>query len=388
VDTGPFVFFLTEADGTVLIGDDKGLNPAPADLEIEKAANGKVTSAKGWNIFSARDVNSRSAEIDQFTVPVGPEGVYIKKLGLGEAFQGRATITYDPATDTLTDSAQGKVYRADDELGSFVNVNDPTDVLATGWRVGVGFKNFTRVFTDPQVRGPFFGIFAWTFVFAFMSVLTTFVLGLLLALVMNHPRLRGQKIYRSLLLIPYAIPAFVSLPVWASMFNKDYGLINNVLNTNLDWFGDPTLAKIAVILTNLWLGFPYMFLVITGALQAIPGDLTEAATVDGASSRTAFRTVVFPLLLVSVAPLLISSFAFNFNNFNVIQLLTEGGPFPPDNPTAGGTDILISYTYRLAFGAQGAQFGFAAAISMVIFFLVATISAISFRRTKVLEELN
>ncbi len=95
-----------------------------------------------------------------------------------------------------------------------------------------------------------------------------------------------------------------------------------------------------------------MFLVSTGALQAIPADLKEAASIDGASGFTQFRKITFPLLLVTVAPLLVASFAFNFNNFNAIQLLTEGGPFSPANPTAGGTDILISYTYRLAFGVE------------------------------------
>ena len=104
---------------------------------------------------------------------------------------------------------------------------------------------------------------------------------------------------------------------------------------------------------QLWLGFPYMFLVSTGALQAIPSELTEAASVDGASPWQRFRTVTLPLLLVALTPLLIASFAFNFNNFNAIYLTTEGGPFPPDNPTAGATDLLITYTYRLAFGGAG-----------------------------------
>ncbi len=129
-----------------------------------------------------------------------------------------------------------------------------------------------------------------------------------------------------------------------------------------------------------------MFLVATGALQAIPRELTEAGSVDGASAWQAFRRITLPLLLVALSPLLISSFAFNFNNFNAIHLTTEGGPFPADNPSVGATDLLITYTYRLAFGAQGAQYGFAAAISIFIFTLVAVISAVSFRRTRRQEE--
>ena len=114
-----------------------------------------------------------------------------------------------------------------------------------------------------------------------------------------------------------------------------------------------------------------MFLVCLGALQSIPHDMTEAAAVDGARPFQAFRAVVFPLLLIAVAPLLIASFAYNFNNFNVIQLTTGGAPFPPDNPKAGGTDILVSYVYRLAFAEGGAQYGFAAAVSVLIFIIVA-----------------
>src|SRR5262249_3711332 len=138
----------------------------------------------------------------------------------------------------------------------------------------------------------------------------------------------------------------------------------------------------------VWLTYPYMFLVSTGALQAIPADLTEAASVDGARPFHAFRTITFPLLMVALAPLLISSFAFNFNNFGAIYLTSEGAPFPPENPQAGATDLLITYTYRIAFGGQGAQYGLAAAISIFIFLIVAVVSIIGFRKSQVLEEIN
>jgi ABC-type sugar transport system permease subunit len=126
--------------------------------------------------------------------------------------------------------------------------------------------------------------------------------------------------------------------------------------------------------------------VCTGALQSIPTDLNEAAFVDGATGVTAFRRITFPLLMTAVAPLLIASFAFNFNNFNIIYLLTEGKP-PISGSDAGRTDILISYTYKLAFaGGRGADYGFASAVSLIIFILVAAISAFSFRYTKTFEE--
>jgi arabinogalactan oligomer/maltooligosaccharide transport system permease protein len=191
------------------------------------------------------------------------------------------------------------------------------------------------------------------------------------------------------LILPYALPTFMTALIWAGMFNQDYGVINQVLGANIPWLRDPTLAKVSILIVNLWLGFPYMFLIATGALQSIPEELKEASYVDGATPRQSFRRVTFPLLLVSLAPLLIASFAFNFNNFNIIYLLNGGGPPIAGAQTpAGHTDILISYTYRLAFeSGQGNEFGFASAIAIIIFFIVATISAISFRRTRVLEEI-
>jgi len=144
-----------------------------------------------------------------------------------------------------------------------------------------------------------------------------------------------------------------------------------------------------VLIVNLWLGFPYMFLICTGALQSIPEDVNEAATVDGASPWQAFRLIKLPLLLVSVAPLLIASFAFNFNNFNVIYMLTNGGPRDTAAPIpVGFTDILISMVYKVAFTGQNRDYGLASAYSIIIFIVVAVISIIAFRRTKSLEEIN
>jgi len=170
--------------------------------------------------------------------------------------------------------------------------------------------------------------------------------------------------------------------------NELVRVLNRLLGTDINWFGSTASSMFAILLIQLWLGYNYMFLVITGALQSISSDLTEAAGVDGAKPFYAFRTITFPLLLVALAPLLITSFAFNFNNFAAIFLTSAGAPFPPDNPSAGSTDILITYTYRLAFGGSGADYGFAAAISVLIFLIVATVSIVSFRRTQALEEIN
>jgi arabinogalactan oligomer/maltooligosaccharide transport system permease protein len=191
----------------------------------------------------------------------------------------------------------------------------------------------------------------------------------------------------SAMIIPYAVPAFLSVLVWAALLNDDFGAINQVLGTQIPWLFDPTWAKVSCLLVNLWLGLPYMFLISTGALQAIPSELQEAARVDGARNWQVFRLVNLPLLLVALTPLLIASFAFNFNNFNNIYLLTGGGPAVEGSNVAGATDILISYTYKIAFAAgKGNDYGLAAAISIIIFFIVGAISAISFSRSKALRE--
>ena len=132
---------------------------------------------------------------------------------------------------------------------------------------------------------------------------------------------------------------------------------------------------------------PFTVFFLYAFFQGLPEEIAEAAAIDGATGFTQFRKIVFPLLMVATAPLLVSSFAFNFNNFNAIQLLTAGGPFSPDNPAAGGTDILVSYTYRLAFGGVGEQIGFASAVSVILFLLTAVIAAVQFRGTRKLEEI-
>jgi arabinogalactan oligomer/maltooligosaccharide transport system permease protein len=382
--TGDIVFLLTDSDEEeYFLGTADGLEEIDAD-DVEVGSTGRITALDGYTVLDIGQATARDAEISAFSVPTD-DGA-IRNQGLSAAYEGAAQRSYDPGCDCITDATTGQVWNADDEVGYFVDENG--DNLAQGWRVGVGFDNFAAVVTNPTISQYFFEILAWNLGFAVLSVLATFAAGLFMAVVLNHPKLRGQRVYRSLLILPYAMPAFAMLLVWRDMFNTDFGLINNLLGLQVNWLGDEWTARFAVLLVQLWMGYPYMFLVATGALQAIPADLTEAAGVDGAKPGYAFRTITFPLLLVALSPLLITSFAFNFNNFNAIYLVTEGGPFPADNPQAGGTDLLITYTYRLAFGVGGAQYGFAAAISVFIFVLVAVMSIVMFRRTRALEEIN
>ncbi len=282
-----------------------------------------------------------------------------------------------------------------EEDGAFYDVVDGERRFVVGYIDYVGLRNFTRILKDPNVSGPFMEIFAWTFVWASLSVLFTFAVGLSFALVLNDKRLRGRTLYRTLLIIPWAVPAFISVLVWKNgMFNETYGVINRFLLEKflglegIKWFNDPFWAKVAVLTVNTWLGFPYMMTVSLGALQSIPDELYEASQIDGANRWNRFWKITFPLLLTTVAPLLVGSFAFNFNNFVNIYLLTGGGPPIPGTTTpAGSTDILISYTYKLAFeGGRGQDFGFASAVSIIIFFLVGGISFLNFKISGTFEE--
>lgn len=386
VATGPFTFFLVDAaTGTLYAGTEDGLEEL--DEDDVTLTDGYVTAAPGFTFLSATEVNDAATVLRELAVPTD-DGA-IRQRGLRAAFEGRTVLEYDEASDTITNTDTGVRYTVqtvgDREL--FV-ADDGTRLSDQSWRADVGFDNYRRAFTDARILGDFLRIFVWTVVFATGSVLLTFGLGLGLAVMLDDRRVRGQKVYRSVLLLPYAIPGFISILVWSGFFNQEYGLINDLTGLSVNWLGDPVGAKAALLLVNLWLGFPYMFLVTTGALQAIPSDLKEAASLDGANGFTGFRTITLPLLLVAVAPILVATFAFNFNNFNVIQLLTRGGPFTPDNPDAGATDILISYTVRLAFGAGGAQFGFASAIATLLFVLTGVMAALQFRATRSLEEVS
>jgi len=376
---GELAFLLTDTDGNVFLGTPEEFTPVAADELVE---DGRRLTIDGYVALNTGAANDRAAEISQIRVE-GPSGS-IENDGFGTAFAQVQTRVYDPVTDTITDSSSGIVYST--EGGYFTSPDG--DQLLPGWRTGVGTDNYERLFTDSRTRESFIRVFVWTVVFSLGSVLLSFALGLMLALVFNDPRMRGRKLYRSLIIIPYAIPSFMTALVWKGMLNQQFGVINRWLGTNLPWLDGDWLPYLSILLVNTWLGYPYMFLVCSGALQSIPEDLTEAAAVDGAGGFKRFRLITLPLLLVAVAPLLVASFAFNFNNFNLIFLLTEGRP-PIQGETAGRTDILISYVYKLAFaGGRGADYGFAAALSFVVFMIVAGISAFSFRFTKSFEEMR
>jgi arabinogalactan oligomer/maltooligosaccharide transport system permease protein len=379
---GELVLLLVdEVTGDLYVGsEDDGLEPLPAESATVEI--GTITAAEGYDVLQGNELAGIDTELAALVVPAADDR-FIRAEGLSLAVELQPTLEYDARTDTFTNIENGTVYSDNDE-GSYVS--PAGEALEPGWRTHVGFQNFSTVLTNPLYRDPFVRVFLWTVAYASISVFLMFALGLFLAIVLNKPTLKLRRIQRALLVLPFAIPAFLTVLVWRGLLNDEFGAINQSLGLDVPWLFDPTWARVSCILVNVWLGFPYFFLVNTAALQAIPAELTEAARVDGASSLQVFRRVTLPLLLVVTAPLLIASFAFNFNAFNNIFFLTEGGPYGVEQSIAGSTDILISYTYKLAFSAgQGAQYGLAAAVSIFIFFIVAGISAVSFWRTKSLE---
>ncbi|HEY1394313.1 MAG TPA: maltose ABC transporter permease MalF [Methylibium sp.] len=280
----------------------------------------------------------------------------------------------------------GALYRANRDSGYFEDASG--EHLQPGFKVGVGFANYARMVFDPDFRGPFLSIFVWTVAFSALTVLFTLILGMSLAVLLNWEALPYRTVYRTLLFLPYAVPSFISILVFKGLFNQNFGEINAILDavfgTRPAWFADPLLAKVMLLIVNTWLGYPYIMVLCSGLLKALPSDLYEASAIAGASPWTNFTKITAPLIIKPLTPLLISVFAYNFNNLVLITLLTKGRPdFLNTKVPAGTSDILVSYTYRIAFQDSGQNFGLAAAISTLIFLMVAALSLANLRLARV-----
>ncbi|AEH50239.1 DUF4896 domain-containing protein [Pseudothermotoga thermarum] len=407
-----------ETESFLYQGQSFRIIPWPATFEDIKLL---VTVGKSYRLFYTPDdplldVNasyfkSRIAQVylwnsdfvepstgKKYTLRILPDGTWgfvqverLYRLAYEEVYENGRTRLKMVLVNNLTNR---KVIEKD---GAFYDINEKgEEVFLVGFIDYVGWKNFLRIITDKRVTGPFLSIFAWTFTWAALSVVLSLAVGLPFALVLNDPRLRARNLYRTLLIIPWAIPAFISALVWRNgLLNETYGLFNKFLLPlfklgPIRWFNDPFWARVGVLLVNIWLTFPYMMTISLGALQSIPHELYEAASIDGAGKFKRFTAITFPLLMTVIGPLLVSSFAFSFNNFTIIFLITAGGPPIPGSVTPTGyTDILMSYVYKLAFQAgTGQDFGFASAISILIFFLVGTISFFNFKFSGAFEEVG
>ena len=347
---------------------------------IAMAPTGGIQIAETPEILSVRDALAYRDRLMKLQL-VLPDGRTLVYTGVHEFGPSAAVWRANP-DDSLTRVDDGKTYKPDTDAGFYIAADG--DRLQPGFKVAVGFANYARMLADKEFRGPFVSIFVWTVVFAALSVAASLAVGCTLAVLLNWEALRLRTLYRTLLFLPYAVPGFISILVFKGLFNQNFGEINGILNAVFGikpaWFADPLLARTMMLVVNTWLGYPYFLVLCTGLLKAIPVDLYEASAIAGAKPLTNFFKITAPLIVKPLSPLIISAFAYNFNNFVLVSLLTNGRPdFLNTKIPAGTTDILVSYTYRIAFLDSGQNFGLAAAISTVIFFLVALMSYANLR---------
>jgi len=311
-----------------------------------------------------------------------PGNVLVGKTDL-EHFAAQKRVWKTNPDGSLTNQIDGSVIRPDFREGRFVDQNG--EQIGPGFRSFVCLDNYAEIITNPRIQGPFFRIFVWTLAFSILSVLGTFTAGILLAVILEWRELKFKKVYRTLLILPYAVPGILSLLILRGLFNQEFGAVNEVLKAVLGfapaWETDPWAARAMILLVNVWLGYPYMMLICTGMLQSIPSTIYESAAIEGSNPVINFFYLTLPLVLPPLFPVLVASFAFSFNNFALIYLLTAGAPRMPGGGIAGETDILVTYTYNLAFRDAGANYGLASAIATLLFFIVGTLSWINLRFT-------
>ena len=389
-EQGDYALWLVDPDGNgylVKVGQVV-TQPKPGEAGIgELDDKGVPKTIEGY-----QRLNPFLAATDKNLTQVlfGEAGKTIQVRSPTEAAELLPLYVYDSTQDAMINQETGVIYT--NLRGTFTSSAGQS--LRPGFVASIKINNFRDFFISPALRGPMVQLVTWNFAFAFFSLLLNFSLGLAIAILFNDPAFPFKKFIRSLLIIPYTVPALITILIWRGMLNPQLGVISraleNLFGWSPPWFTDQWWAKIAILLVNLWLSYPYFMLICSGSLQSIPPDIYEAALVDGANPWQKFRRITLPLLLVAVGPLLIASFTFNFNNFNLIYLFNAGGPPIAGTPTpAGHTDILISYVYNLAFsGSRGVNYGFAAAITIIIFVIVGAITLFQYRYTRMWEEVS
>ncbi len=255
----------------------------------------------------------------------------------------------------------------------------------------VGLKNYTDLLSpDSPFAQLFFSVFLWTVIFALVTSVLNYFAGLLVALVLNNPRLRERVIYRTILIVPWALPSTITILIWQGLLNKDFGAIDSLLTSiglpAVPWLLDAHGTQAAIFIVNLWLSFPFQMVVVLGGLQAIPGDVYEAAAVDGASAIQRMLRITLPLVFRVTMPAMLLSFSFSLTNFGIIYLLNNGGPPRTDTSFAGSTDTLITFIYNLTL--TFSRYDRAGALAVIVFFITAGLSLIGFRLTGAFKEVQ
>jgi len=248
------------------------------------------------------------------------------------------------------------------------------------WRI-VGFDQYVKVFTEPS-QPDFYMVFLKTVIWTVVNLFFHVVIGVFLALVLNQREIRGKAVFRAILVLPWAVPQLIVALTWRGMFNYEYGAINLMLTQwfglpGVQWLRHPLEAFIAVIITNVWLGFPFMMVIALGALQSIPQDLYEAADIDGASWYHKLKNITVPLIRPVMVPAITLGTIWTFNNLNIVWLVSNAGE-PSDQ-----THLMVSFVYKAAFNFY--RYGYGAALSIVIFFVLLAFSLVFMRSSKATE---
>ena len=267
-------------------------------------------------------------------------------------------------------------------LMAFTNYSKVGDHLTLfDW---VGFANFASLFDSSSALGrQFFPVLQWTLIWAFFATFLNFFAGTIMAMIINRPTTRLKGLWRGILSLTIAVPQFVSLLIIRTMF-KSEGAVNQVLmnwgliDTALPFFTDATWARVTIIIINMWVGIPYTVMSVTGILQNIPAEQYEAARIDGANAYQQFRNITLPYMIFVMTPTLITAFTGNINNFNIIYLLSGGGPTYIGD-SAGQTDLLVTWLYKLTIDNQ--EYNLAAVIGILTFVVLATVALVTYRNS-------
>lgn len=264
---------------------------------------------------------------------------------------------------------------------NYDNAHQPPGNLFT-W---IGLDNFGTILGSGSTIGKtFWPILAWTIIWAFFATFLNYIGGILLALLINRKSVKFKSLWRTIFVMSIAIPSFVSLLVMRTMLQPD-GAVNVLLKNwglieeSIPFWTNAAFARVSVIVVNLWVGVPYTMLITSGILLNIPEELFEAASIDGANAAVMFRKITMPYVIFVTTPYLITQFVGNINNFNIIYLLSGGGPSTLDYYQAGKTDLLVTWLYKLTVNSK--DYCYASAIGIIIFVISAVASLLTYRKT-------
>ncbi len=276
---------------------------------------------------------------------------------------------------------------------AFTDYSSPDHIPPNNTVNWVGFSNFVTMFSGgTSWSQAFWRVAAWTLIWGVLATATCYFGGLIMAVILKESKLKIAPVFRTIFILPYAVPSVVSMLVWQNLLNGSFGTVNRtlqalgIMDSVIPWLSDPTLAKIVCVVINLWAGFPYFMLMTMGTMTSISEDVFEAARIDGANQYQIFRRITLPLVMYQTMPLIIMSFTHNINNFGAIFFLTGGSPNVADSTitSAGGTDILVTWIYDLTITLM--KYNYASVLAVLIFIVMAPFAIYNFRNTKSYKE--